>query len=112
MSYFLQVSDKNVPVDNEGHLKNLSDWNEAVAEALALQENISLSPNHWEVLRHLRQFHSRHHMSPANRALVSLIKRELGESKGHSSYLMNLFRGSPAKTACKIAGLPKPDNCL
>ena len=27
-------------------------------------------------------------------------------------YLLKLFPGSPAKLASKIAGLPKPDNCL
>ena len=98
--------------DKEGYLRNLDDWNEAVAMELARDENISLSPAHWEVIRLLRVFYKRHQMAPANRALVSLVKKELGGDKGRSVYLMRLFRGSPAKTASKIAGLPKPDNCL
>jgi len=51
-------------------------------------------------------------LSPATRALISLVKRDLGKEKGRSVYLMKLFRGSPAKMASKLAGLPKPDNCL
>jgi tRNA 2-thiouridine synthesizing protein E len=51
-------------------------------------------------------------MSPASRALVSLVRRELGADKGTSIYMMKLFQGSPARMANKIAGLPKPDNCL
>jgi tRNA 2-thiouridine synthesizing protein E len=43
---------------------------------------------------------------------VSLVKKEFGPDKGRSAYLMRLFHGSPAKTAAKIAGLPRPDNCL
>ena len=106
------VGDKKVTLDKEGYLRNLTDWNEAVAEALAQQQEIALKPAHWEVLHLLRTFHRRHQLSPATRALVSLVKKELGPDKGRSVYLMRLFRGSFAKTASRIAGLPKPDNCL
>ncbi|NKB31743.1 MAG: TusE/DsrC/DsvC family sulfur relay protein [Pseudomonadales bacterium] len=99
-------------LDKEGYLKELDDWDEEVAAFLAQQENIKLGPSHWEVIKLLRNFYRRHQMSPATRALISLVKRELGSDKGRSVYLMKLFRGSPAKTASKIAGLPKPDNCL
>jgi tRNA 2-thiouridine synthesizing protein E len=51
-------------------------------------------------------------MSPASRALISHMKKELGAEKGRSVYVMKLFGGSAAKTAAKIAGLPKPDNCI
>ena len=99
-------------VDKEGYLRELTDWNEDVAEFLALQEGIKLGASHWEIISLLRQFHRRHQVSPATRALINLVKRELGANKGRSVYLMKLFRGSPAKTASKIAGLPKPDNCI
>jgi len=46
------------------------------------------------------------------RPLVKLVKEKLGEDCGSSVYLMGLFGGSPAKTAAKIAGLPRPTNCL
>ena len=39
-------------------------------------------------------------------------KEEWGKEKGSSMYLLQLFPGSPAKIGSKIAGLPKPDNCL
>ena len=37
---------------------------------------------------------------------------KLGADKGRSISLLSLFPGSPAKLGSKIAGLPKPDNCL
>ena len=99
-------------LDKEGYLRELTDWNEGVAVLLAQQENINLGPAHWEVIKLLRSFYRRHQVSPATRALINLVKRELGPDKGKSVYLMKLFRGSPAKTANKIVGLPKPDNCI
>lgn len=112
MSNYLQVHDSKIALDREGYLKDLNEWDKQVAAELALQEGIRLGNSHWEVLNLLRVFYRRHQLSPATRALVSLVKRELGKKKGRSVYLMKLFKGSPAKTASKIAGLPKPDNCL
>ncbi len=112
MTNFLEINDSKIALDNEGYLKDLQNWNEEVADLLALRENIKLGASHWEILKLLRGFHKRHQVSPATRALINLVKRELGKDKGRSVYLMKLFRGSPAKTASKIAGLPKPDNCL
>jgi tRNA 2-thiouridine synthesizing protein E len=108
----LEVAELKLETDKEGYLKNLDDWNESVAIEIARAENISLSPSHWEIIRSLRIFYQRHQIAPANRALVSLVKKEFGADKGRSAYLMRLFQGSPAKTAAKIAGLPRPDNCL
>ena len=112
MTNYLEIQDCKIALDNEGYLKNLQDWNEEVATELAAREGIILSPSHWEVLNLLRKFYQRHHLSPATRALIKLLNRELGADKGRSVYLMKLFRGSPAKMASKLAGLPKPDNCL
>jgi len=109
---FIEISGREVALDKEGYLVELADWDEDVASSLASMEEITLSPAHWEVINLLRIFYNRHQMSPANRALVSLVKRDLGADKGKSIYLMKLFRGSPAKTASKISGLPKPENCL
>lgn len=108
----LQVQNHKIAIDKDGFLEDLSDWNEEVAVELAQQENINLGPPHWEILNLLRIFYQRHQISPATRALVNLVQRELGSDKGTSIYLMKLFRGSPAKMASKIAGLPKPDNCM
>ena len=46
------------------------------------------------------------------RPLVKYCRLNLGADKGSSIYLMSLFPGSPAKLGSKIAGLPKPENCL
>lgn len=98
--------------DKEGYLKNLEDWSEQIAETIATDEKIYLSPSHWEIIHLLRRYHKRYQASPATRAMTTYVRRELGPDKGKSTYLMKLFGGSAAKTAAKISGLPKPDNCL
>lgn len=108
----IEINGRQIALDKEGYLVDLADWDEDVASSLASGEEITLGPAHWEVINLLRIFYNRHQMSPANRALVNLVKRDLGADKGKSVYLMKLFRGSPAKTASKISGLPKPENCL
>lgn len=98
--------------DEEGFLRELEDWTPAVAAQIASAEGIELSTEHWEVIELLREYYRRFEASPANRALVKFTAQQLGADKGRSIYLMSLFPGSPAKIGSKIAGLPKPDNCL
>lgn len=70
------------------------------------------SEAHWEILNLLRAFYAQFQLSPANRALVRYVAQQLGPDKGNSLYLNRLFKGTPAKLAAKLAGLPKPSNCL
>tara|TARA_R110000823_G_scaffold130015_28_gene258220 strand:- start:6548 stop:6865 length:318 start_codon:yes stop_codon:yes gene_type:complete len=98
--------------DSEGFLRNLEDWSPEAAIQIASAEGIGLSDAHWEIIYLLRDYHARYDSSPAMRALVKYCAQQLGETKGRSIYLMSLFPGSPAKLGSKIAGLPKPDNCL
>ena len=98
--------------DREGFLRKLCDWNPAVAEQIAERENLELTPAHWEILELLRSYYQEFDSSPAMRALVKYCALKLGAEKGRSIYLLSLFPGSPAKIGSKIAGLPKPDNCL
>lgn len=98
--------------DEEGYLLVLDDWNEAVAHTIANEENITLDTAHLEVIYALRGFHTQFGLSPAMRPLCKYLKEKIGPEKSTSIYLLQLFPGSPAKLAAKIAGLPKPENCL
>ena len=83
-----------------------------MAEQIARKEGIVLSPAHWEILQLLRDYYREFDASPAMRPLVKYCALKLGPDKGRSIYLLKLFPRSPAKLGSKIAGLPKPDNCL
>ena len=108
----IEVNGKNYETDEEGYLVNLSDWNEEVANAIAQQENVEMTSNHWEVVNFLRDYYNEYQIAPAVRVLTKAIGKQLGADKGNSKYLYELFPYGPAKQACKIAGLPKPTGCV
>lgn len=108
----LSIDGHNIVLDKDGYLVNLNDWTPGIATQLAEQENIVLTPEHWEIIRLLQSFYSEFKISPAMRALVKYTEKQLGSEKGKSIYLLSLFPPSPAKIASKIAGLPRPTNCL
>lgn len=108
----LRIDGRDIALDKDGYLIDLADWDSNVANALATQENISLSPAHWEIITLLQEFYREFELSPAMRAFVKYTEKKLGPEKGRSIYLLQLFPPSPAKVASKIAGLPRPTNCL
>ena len=108
----IEVNGTTYETDEEGYLVNLADWNEDVANAIAQAENVEMTPNHWEVVNFLRQYYDEYQIAPAVRVLTKAIGKQLGEEKGNSKYLYELFPYGPAKQACKIAGLPKPTGCV
>lgn len=108
----LTVDGKDIALDKDGYLVELDDWSPAVAEALAAREDLVLSAAHWEILELLRRFYAEFQLSPATRPLIRYAAQQLGAEKGNSLHLNKLFHGTPAKLAAKLAGLPKPTNCL
>jgi TusE/DsrC/DsvC family sulfur relay protein len=108
----IEVNGTNYETDEEGYLVNLADWNEDIAKEIAKGENVEMTENHWEVVNFLRQYYDEYQIAPAVRVLTKAIGKQLGEEKGNSKYLYELFPYGPAKQACKIAGLPKPTGCV
>ena len=108
------MTDSPMPERNsEGFLENAEHWSPNIAQAIAREDGIELSEKHWEIIDFLRVFYRDYEVSPtSNRLFVKAVKEEFGEDKGNSIYLMQLFPGTPAKTACRSAGLPRPTNCL
>jgi tRNA 2-thiouridine synthesizing protein E len=108
----LIVQGRSIARNEQGFLTDMQQWNEAVAEQLALLESIELLDAHWEILWFIREFYQQYQYLPNARVFTKAIKKTLGEDKGNSRYLLKLFPEGPLKYACKIAGLPKPPSCL
>ena len=108
----LNVAGQSIALDKDGFLQSLDDWSMEAAHALASLEGIELSPEHVEILLLLREFYSEFQLSPATRPLIKYTALKLGPEKGNSMHLNRLFNGTPAKLAAKLAGLPKPTNCI
>ncbi len=111
MSLF-EVNGKQFEVDEEGYLANLSEWEPAIGEAMALAEDQPLTDEHWDIINFLREYYEEYQIAPAVRVLTKAVGKRLGKEKGNSKYLYELFPYGPGKQACKYAGLPKPTGCV
>ena len=110
MSYMLHGTEFDH--DEEGYLKDIGVWNRELADLIAQSENITMTPEHWEVVDFLREYYEEYQIAPAIRILVKEMKKKFGADKGDQKYLYSLFPYGPAKQACKIGGLPKPTGCI
>lgn len=93
--------------DPEGYLLDLPPWNEREAERLAAEEGITLTDNHWDVVRFLRERYRRVGPAKSGRVLVEELDRAFS-GHGGSKYLYQLFPKGPVAQGSRIAGLPLP----
>ncbi|NWJ41343.1 MAG: TusE/DsrC/DsvC family sulfur relay protein [Geothrix sp.] len=96
-----------VALNEEGFLEDPSLWNEDLARALAQSEEglDALGDEHWAVIRFIRSHFEEKQGAPMVRAVCKGTGLRLQQ-------IYDLFPSGPAKGACKLAGLPKPDGCV
>ncbi|HEX6295877.1 MAG TPA: TusE/DsrC/DsvC family sulfur relay protein [Burkholderiales bacterium] len=104
----LEVAGKPLRVDDEGYLIDPADWNEQVAEALARQERIVLSDEHWAVIRFMREYYEQRQIAPDARHVMKHLAELKGAGKAGRNDLFLLFPYGYVKQACKIAGMRRP----
>lgn len=98
-------ADKQVEVNEEGFLTNHLEWTEKVADAVALEEKITLTENHWKIINYLRKEFQEKGEIPTLRKMKNSGGIETKE-------FYALFPDGPLKKAARIAGLPKPKSCI
>jgi len=101
-----------VDIDDKGYLLDPRQWSPAVAEVMAAADGQVLNSDHWVVLGIFRDYFTQYEIEPPMRALVRRVREALGEEKGNSRYLYQLFPDGPGTQACRYAGLPRPVSCL
>lgn len=94
-----------IATDAEGYLTDPMDWNEPVAEALAAAEGIALTPEHWHVIRFMRDHFQEHQVIPDVRHVMRHLTERTGASRNR---VFELFPYGYVKQACKIAGMRRP----
>ncbi len=98
------IAGKTIQVNEEGYLTDFSQWDQSVGEAIAAENNVQMTPRHWEVIRYLQQEHKNN---------VPLSIRKIGKSNIIDiKEFYALFPQGPLKISTKIAGIPKPASCL
>lgn len=103
----IEVKNKKIEVNDEGFLIHPEQWDKDVAETLAKQEEgiENLTEDHWAVVNYIRNYYIEKNLAPMVRKVCQTTGFPL-------KYIYELFPSGPAKGACKVAGLPKPDGCV
>jgi tRNA 2-thiouridine synthesizing protein E len=102
----------NLQLDKDGHLQNHLDWNPEVAAQLAALDDLQLNDQHIQVLLAVRVFYQRFGYAPATRPLIKYLMKELGDHMTNAQLMQDFKTGLVARTLARLAGIPKPANCL
>ncbi|WP_201618102.1 TusE/DsrC/DsvC family sulfur relay protein [Psychrobacter urativorans] len=102
-----------IALDQDGHLCDHTIWTPDVAQQLADTLDVNLSSEHLEVLQQVRIFFTKFNHAPATRPLIKWLQQTLPEQDISNQKLQQLFNtGLVARHVNRLAGLPKPPNCL
>ena len=94
-----------IHVNEEGFLTDPTEWNEDLGTVLAAQVDITLTDEHWAVVRFLRKDFQDQGQTPTLRRVSTVGGIPI-------KALFALFPQKPAKKMAYIAGLPKPHGCV
>ena len=98
------IAGVEVNVSDDGYLEDMSQWNEDIANEIASEIGIELTPKHFEVINYLRE---------KTEAKEALTIRKVGKSGiVDIKELYKLFPKGPLKFSSRIAGIPKPTSCI
>lgn len=100
------------PLDADGHLANHLDWTPDTARSMAALEGLQLTEQHLLILLQVREFYQRFGHAPATRPLIRFLVKQLGEQISNAQLMTDFQTGLVARTLSRLAGLPKPANCL
>jgi TusE/DsrC/DsvC family sulfur relay protein len=102
----IRVGDVDVEFDKDGFMLQPERWDDAVARAVASEEGIDeMSEDHWNIVNFIRAYWKEHDLAPPVRLICQQCRLSVRQ-------IYKLFTAGPARGACRVAGLPKPDGCV
>ncbi len=102
----IEIEGRIFEVDGDGFLTDPSLWNDEVARLIAKFDGIEeMNEKHWAIVRLIRSNFEEKGMAPMIRTICQHTGLKLRE-------IYELFPLGPARGACRVAGLPKPDGCV
>ncbi|MBV5264391.1 TusE/DsrC/DsvC family sulfur relay protein [Pinisolibacter aquiterrae] len=91
--------------DADGYLLDPDDWDETFALETAAALGVTMTEEHWDVVRFMRAEREEHGVSPDARHVM----RHLAETRGAPrNRLFELFPYGYPGQACRIAGMKRP----
>ena len=109
----INVALDDVALDQDGHLCDHTIWTPDIAQQLANTLDIVLDTERLAVLQQVRAFFVKFNHAPATRPLIKWLQKTLPDDDISNQKLQQLFNtGLVARHVNRLAGLPKPPNCL
>ena len=102
----------SLELDQDGHLVDYTIWNEDVAQERANSLDLELSEWHFQILNAVRQFYAQFGHSPATRPLIKFLMKTVGPEIDNAVLQDKFKTGLVARHLSRLAGIPKPANCL
>ncbi|MFC2997812.1 TusE/DsrC/DsvC family sulfur relay protein [Acinetobacter sichuanensis] len=99
-------------LDQDGHLVDYTIWDESVAQQLAQSLDLELNAWHFEILQAVRQFYAQFGHSPATRPLIKFLMKTVNADINNAMLQDRFNTGLVARHLSRLAGVPKPANCL
>ncbi len=104
MSYM--VEGVELETDNDGFLLE-PNFGEEVVKVIAEAEGLTLTDDHWSVVKFMRERYQEDGHTPNFRNMVSMLT-ENDDSIDWKKRLYELFPMQPNRQSSKVAGLPQP----
>jgi TusE/DsrC/DsvC family sulfur relay protein len=97
--------------NEEGYLLDAASWTSDFAEQVAASDlGRGLADFDWAMITFVREFYRAHHMMPLTRRIVSYAGSRVSDFD--SVELQRHYTNKPLWVIAKIAGLPKPVQCI
>ncbi len=100
------IAGVDIDIGADGFFTRPEQWTESMAPELARESGVDqLTDAHWRIIELMREQFAARGTGPSVRALAKTSGVPIKE-------LYRLFPKGPAKTAARIAGIPKPRGCI
>ena len=100
------VNNQKIEMDGDGFMLQPELWTEELAKLIAQEDGIeNLTEDHWKIINIIRANYLEKGLAP----MVRVICKESGLKL---KQIYELFPLGPARGACRVAGLPKPEGCV
>jgi len=83
-------------------------WTQEEAIGIAAEDGLDPGSAHWDLVRALQEFYSRHEEGRINSRELHDALEERFHASGGMKHLYKLFPGGPVTQGCRLAGLEAP----
>lgn len=108
----LEFAGQLIETDDEGYLLHVEDYSTQLRDFMAKKMGLELTSDHIIIIETVREYYNQYNTTPPMRGLIKLLQRTGHEDLASSVKLARLFPDGAAKSAAKLAGLPKPVKCI